>query len=452
MNALRAFIARGPVPVFAAVGRHASAQVDDLSLAPGIEMVASPRHASILLVAGEIRPADYEALYRVHDQLPHPRATLWWGTEAPQGIVSPVRLDARDDPQPKLRDLYSELLSRDRATEAHLLPDEPPVPWRGVGEHGQGGKGMMGGAPYGRPMAMTAEDLRDGLALDVYTVTIGPFMPMLPAGLVLELTLQGDVIQRAALVRPPLPAVACAATDVRVPPRSPLQSGALERTRAAQHLRCIARLLMILQLVAQAQRLRRAARSIECGEQVDFASIRRMLRCAGVFQAIPPGLGRLEGQVAEALDDLPPSAAQGRTERSAGAWAPGTYLRHSSRGDHDVRARLHRWLDEAERVLGTPVTAQDEKARNGDAAPAVDRAGREVHTGAPASPIAFRFTDLLPGLEWGEAMLVIASFDVDALCRMSPAPTEAPEESVDEEHGSHHGGSGVGPAPTAPTA
>src|SRR3546814_18792006 len=62
---------------------------------------------------------------------------------------------------------------------------------------------MMGGKPYGRPMAMTDEDLRDGLALDAYTACFGPFLSVLPPGLLLELTLQGDVIQSAKVLRAP---------------------------------------------------------------------------------------------------------------------------------------------------------------------------------------------------------------------------------------------------------
>src|SRR3546814_16968041 len=94
-------------------------------------------------------------------------------------------------------------MTGERRSEDDLLPDEPPVAWRGKGDHGQGGEGMMGGKPYGRPMAMTAEDLRDGLALDAYTACFGPFLPMLPPGLQLELTLQGDVVQSARVRRPP---------------------------------------------------------------------------------------------------------------------------------------------------------------------------------------------------------------------------------------------------------
>ncbi|MFC4859362.1 hypothetical protein [Actinophytocola glycyrrhizae] len=46
------------------------------------------------------------------------------------------------------------------------------------------------------PMADRAED-RDGLKLDVLRVPLGPALPHWPAGLRLDVTLQGDVIQRA---------------------------------------------------------------------------------------------------------------------------------------------------------------------------------------------------------------------------------------------------------------
>src|SRR3546814_4254050 len=99
---------------------------------------------------------------------------------------------------------------------------------------------MMGGKPYGRPMAMTEDDRRDGLALDAYTATFGPFLPVFPPGLQLSLTLQGDVVQSAEVLRPP---VHQAAGDAP--------------------LRRIARLLRLLGLPALAQRLLCAARRSE---------------------------------------------------------------------------------------------------------------------------------------------------------------------------------------------
>lgn len=56
----------------------------------------------------------------------------------------------------------------------------------------------MGGVPYGRPMAMTADD-RDGLALDSLTFTAGPFLCGFPNGLQATVTLQGGVVQDLSL-------------------------------------------------------------------------------------------------------------------------------------------------------------------------------------------------------------------------------------------------------------
>src|SRR5699024_5265769 len=186
-----------------------------------------------------IRAADREALQRVHDQLPHPRATLCWGADA--DLPGAPRLDAASDPQETLRSLYRDLLSGTRVSDPHWLPDEPPTPWRGRGDHGQGGKGMMGGTPYGRPMPMPPQpDIRDGLNLDPYTARFGPYLPLLPPGLVLELTLQGDVVQSATVIRPPYGPGAALTEPFRRALTEPVAIATLERWRAGHHLRCVA--------------------------------------------------------------------------------------------------------------------------------------------------------------------------------------------------------------------
>jgi hypothetical protein len=62
------------------------------------------------------------------------------------------------------------------------------------GHHGHGGGMEM---PGGLPMADLGED-RDGLTLDQLHVALGPVLPDWPAGLVVRVTLQGDVVQDAA--------------------------------------------------------------------------------------------------------------------------------------------------------------------------------------------------------------------------------------------------------------
>src|SRR3546814_14127208 len=68
------------------------------------------------------------------------------------------------------------------------------VPTRRFSDLGQGGTGMTGGVPYGRPLPGWAED-RDGLKLDQLQLRLGPAYPGLPPGLVLDLHMQGDILQ-----------------------------------------------------------------------------------------------------------------------------------------------------------------------------------------------------------------------------------------------------------------
>ncbi|WCO68026.1 hypothetical protein PO878_04720 [Iamia majanohamensis] len=190
-----------PVPVFAASAGDAWGEVQELRARPEIRLVPSPRQASVLLVAGAI-PSDHaEAVDRVHDQLPHPRATVRWRPR-PAGLAGPeVVVDGGpDEVVAAIVAVHLTLSEGGEASEPDRNPDQEPNEWRGVGPNGQGGEGMMGGTPYGRPMAMTGDD-RDGLALDQLHLRFGPFLDALPAGLVLDVTLQGDVLQKVSARR-----------------------------------------------------------------------------------------------------------------------------------------------------------------------------------------------------------------------------------------------------------
>lgn len=320
--------------VYPVVGEDGLAAIEDLSLHPTVSLQATPRHAAVLLVSGGIREDDHQALRRLHDQLPHPRATLWWRTTPVPGFPHGESIEA--EPAKAIHFLSRQLMTGERSSEDDLLPDEPPVPWRGKGDHGQGGEGMMGGKPYGRPMAMTDDDLRDGLALDAYTASFGPFMPLLPPGLQLELTLQGDVVQSAKVLRPPF-----------------------AQFVADEPLRRIARLLRLVGLAALAERFLRAAQA-GTGDRRILGSA---LRWSGALRSIPQGLGEIAGE--------------------------------------DVRARLRRWWDQAQ-----------------DAA-------------SPAPAIDGRLVELLPGLEWSEAILVANSFEHDNLLRLCPLEKDDDDQEAE---------------------
>ena len=342
MKALARIAMRAPIPVFVATGRGWLGPCRKLAASADIAVVANIRQAAILIVAGEPRDEDRDALRRLHDQMPHPRATAWWGTRPFAEADSALEVSATDDPGPLLRRAFAALLARVRESEPDWLPDDPPNPWRGEGDHGQGGKGMMGGTPYGRPMAMTADDLRDGLALDSFSFTVGPFYPSLPPGLALELVLQGDIIQSARIVRPPLDP----------------GKGAADACRSM----IVGRMLHLLELDALARR----CEAVPVDDRDAVAALRRRIGASGAMRAIPDGLGRIAGA--------------------------------------DARTRFTRMV-----------------AALGDA-----------EASSFAGP-GGRLVDLLPGLEWSEAMLFINSFSHRDLVALAPREVEP------EEHREGHG-------------
>lgn len=434
VSVLRKLAASAPVPFFAAVGADARERVEDLALSPGLEQVASPRHASILLIAGQIREADREALQRVHDQLPHPRATLCWDADAELDLPDVTRLDADADPATTMQTLYRDLLAGTRASETHLLPDEPPAEWRGLGDHGQGGEGMMGGVPYGRPMPMPPQpDIRDGLNLDPYTARFGPFLPLLPDGLVLELTLQGDVVQSAATVAPPFGPTAALAERFDRARSEAVPLATLERLRAGHHLRHVAQVLTLLQLPTRAERCRRMARAVEAGEDADIAGLSRTLYRSGALRAIPAGLGRVCGAEAAALGGVVRRAASEAVDARTGQ-APYREIGFDPvvQQAGDTRARVAQWLAEAEQAVALARAAGDATVHS-DALerPWADLPTNDAH-GADAPDLAQR----LPGLEWGEALVLLASFDSVTLGRLLPvaeAGDDPPEHGADHE-------------------
>lgn len=211
------------VPVAVAAGADAWEPVQDLRGVPGVRLAASPRHATVLLIAGTVPDADRVALHRVHDQLPRPRAVVAWRPAEAAADVPARRVDGDLDVLVgALHEAQAAVLAVPGRGADDLLPDTEPNEWRGVGPFGQGGEGMMGGTPYGRPMTMTGDD-RDGLALDRLDLTLGPFLDPLPGGCRLTVALQGEVLQEVEL--------SVAAAD-----RSRFPEPAGREVRTARHL------------------------------------------------------------------------------------------------------------------------------------------------------------------------------------------------------------------------
>lgn len=264
-----------PVEVFVAAGSDRWHDVQALRAHELVRLVPTPRHATVLLVAGTIPGAAREAVDRVHDQLPHPRAVVTWDEiVAGNDVVDAVACEIVGRADRVMAD-------PSRSSPARLA-DEELNEWRGVGPFGQGGEGMMGGTPYGRAMAMTADD-RDGLSLDRLELRLGPFLGQLPGGLVADVALQGEVIQSIEF--------ACAGsasfvTDDRVVP-------------VARRLLWLSHALHVQGLdafaVGAARLARRSARLGDDSDLAgDFSSLRRRLRWTGLRSALR-GVGDRDG-------------------------------------------------------------------------------------------------------------------------------------------------------------
>lgn len=297
-----------PVPVFAAAGADAWHAVQELRGRSDMRLTTSPRHASVLLIAGTIPDEHLGALQRVHDQLPHPRAAvIWSGAGAATQMPALIAIDgATVDVTSALREAFVTLLRDPTATADFLLPDEEPHEWRGVGPFGQGGEGMMGGTPYGRPMAMTADD-RDGLALDELQLTLGPFLDAFPAGLVLDIALQGDVVTSAA----PRDRPAAPPDAVRSFGDHPVGRG---RSSARRGLRWLSHALHVQGLDALAARAALLATAIGDGAEDaavarDVRRLERRIDRSGALRALS-GVGLVGGALPHWAEHLRGDADQ----------------------------------------------------------------------------------------------------------------------------------------------
>jgi hypothetical protein len=141
----------------------------------GWPVATGPADADVLAVAGSPGPELAAVIARIWRQVPAPRARI--------DVAAPAEVDT------ELDRAAAELASRDRQRAAGADPAED-----GTVDGDDGGDGMT--MPGGLPMADLGED-RDGLMLDRLHVPLGPVLPDWPAGLVLRVTLQGDVIQQA---------------------------------------------------------------------------------------------------------------------------------------------------------------------------------------------------------------------------------------------------------------
>lgn len=410
--------ARAAVPVHAVAGAGADSAVAGLRAHEALRLVASPRHATILLVGGPVTDDLIGVVGHVHDQLPHPRGVVWWGGADAgmlgiDGVVTVEAGPAAGDVAGVLRRVHRELVTGQRPSTAFVGPADNPVAWQGEGPHGQGGEGMMGGRPYGRPMAMTGADVRDGLSLDRVAVSAGPALPGLPPGLRLDVELQGDVIQQAdtanllasperAGSRVPAPADVFDAARTR-----PVPIADLETARARHHLLRVAQGLALHGLDSGARRVARLALQAPAPDRGQLSRVRRRLLRAPALWGATSGVGRvgaatvarlgLRGVAARAAGE-PVDARDGDPAYRTAGFEVIT----RRRGDASARWLLR--LDEASQALdlaaaaGSATTGPDEGVED----PRGDSAVLLGHLG-----------EWLVGAEWGDAITTVASLDLD---------------------------------------
>lgn len=332
----------------------------------------SPAEADLLVVAGSPGPELSAVFDEVWAQVPQPRARV-------------TVTDPRDCPA-QLADAVAELARIDRATESTALPAESSAnaDHGDLGGHDGGDMGGMSGddmggmeMPGGLAMADRAVD-RDGLRLDVLHVPLGPVLPDWPAGLVIGVELQGDVIQAAR--QRLLPA--------RVP-AAPYWSGkarADEFLRVAAHLDSLARLLAVCGwagAAAEAAVLGAAvlADPVASHHRSSFDHFSRRVERSRSLRLATAGLGRLStGDVA-------------RLELS------GPAARAVAGGGGDAAARCRTWLVEIDRALAGQLVAPGQGPRG-------DRA-----TGSSA--VLAAAVELMAGLDLAGARIVLASLDPD---------------------------------------
>ncbi|MBA2496920.1 MAG: hypothetical protein H0V33_07480 [Acidimicrobiia bacterium] len=422
MGLIARLAAGADAPVFVVVGAGGRDAARSLVVMEGVRVVDHPRAAALLVIVGRPTTALLRPMLLVHDQLPTPRATLWWPT-GPGGEDLVAALGdvvvGRPCDRAGLLAVFTELVSGARSSDPPALADIEPAEWRGVGPYGQGGTGMTGGHPYGLPLAGRAPD-PDGLELDQLPLQIGPLFPLLPPGLVLHLGVQGDVLNTVTVGENPYtpspgdPGLGPLEVDVfHEAARAPVTVATLELARARHHLRWAAGALRLHGLHAKSRQLALLAESLTVDQQAAVARVvGRLVRqwglraaMSGVGVVSPADVAGQAGPVARASGSV--------TDARIGDPAyDGLGFEPVSHDTGDAWARFRQRLAEATQALGLAERAGDRVRRAG---PTVEgpRGPVAVGTPAPGEALLALLPSLLAGQEWGDAMTTVVSLDLD---------------------------------------
>jgi hypothetical protein len=268
------------------------------------------------------------------------------------------------------------------------------------GSHGTHGmashhdKGEMDtGMPGGLPMAERGED-RDGLKLDRLHVPLGPVLPDWPAGLIVRLVLQGDVVQHAEAGAMGL-AVGAASVWTepwqRAAAGEPVTTGVAARRRAAAHLDSLGRFLAVAGWDDAA--------TTACALRDDTLGGRPV-------SSLGLAVRRLAVRVARSrvLAWSTRGAGTLRPDEAAAAGVTGPAWRAGG----DVTARYRCWC----RELAGLTAAFDDGSRLDPAVLEPPR-GRLDGAQAPSASLLAVLPRLLAGAEFATARLIVASLDPD---------------------------------------
>jgi hypothetical protein len=423
----------------------------------GWPVASTPADASVLLILGTEAPGMTGPLRRTWQAVPVPRARVHARRtdQVPDALATARRL---------LRDIHTQ--RAEAARQRHGHPDggnahgsndagsnddgpdddgpndarEDPAGGdhaggRGAGamEHGGGhaGHGMhdMGGmAIAGLAMAEQGDD-RDGLRLDRLHVSWGPLLADWPTGLVLRLTLQGDVIQDAIVEtgepqahasdshestsRGPgsqRPGSHAGATEGswwtelwrRAALGEPVTRGQAATRRVAAHLDSLARFLAVAGWPDAGTAARRLRDDAVTGGPSDELRDRVRRFTSRIARA------RTLAWSTRGLGTLPAAEAA-----AAGVTGP------ARRADGDVTARYRRWLTDVDQRLDrwddpALLDPADEGPR-----------GRLDGAAPPSAALLAVLPGLLLGVEVGAARLIVASLDPDLDELAAPVPEVA---------------------------
>ncbi|MCB2176388.1 MAG: hypothetical protein KQH57_11315 [Actinomycetales bacterium] len=180
----------------------------------------SPADADVLVVCGTPEGAEADAVERVWQQLPGPRARV--RLDDPQDVsdalvAAAAALEDRAAQEGLAHDadMVAQMSTQggedmDHAGMDHEDMDHGDMDHSGMNhdqmdhshmDHG----GMSTGGPAGIPLAEGASKDRDDLEMDAWHVVLGQGLPGWPAGLVLRVELHGDVVTDLLVLAEPTP-------------------------------------------------------------------------------------------------------------------------------------------------------------------------------------------------------------------------------------------------------